>query len=362
MGRPSRVRVSARALAHNLKVAQRQASDSRIMTIVKADAYGHGLEWAAGVLEESGAHAFGVACIEEGIRLREAGIRCPVFILEGFFHPDELRAVQALDLGLVLHHPEQIEAVLEEGTEAAPIPCFLKVDSGMHRLGVSPREAPLHAERLARSPGVAWYGLLSHMARADTPDDPYNAGQIDCLRRVAAMLPDGCPLSLANSAALLALPHSHMDWVRPGLMLFGASPLEGRSGAELGLEPVLHLESRVIAVRHLEPGQWLGYGTGFQAEEPVRVGVVPLGYGDGYPRHLETGTPVRVGDKPTRTLGRVCMDMTFVDLSSLPEEGEDSLVELLGPGVPAEILARGAGTIPYEILCGLRNRLRRVTQ
>jgi len=243
----------------------------------------------------------------------------------------------------------------------SPVPCFLKVDTGMHRLGLDPEEAPSFAARLARAPGVDWHGLMSHMARADVPEDPYNARQIACMREVAETLPEDCPLSLANSAALLAIPEARMDWVRPGLMLYGASPLEDRSAAELGIEPVLRLESRVIAVRELARDQWLGYGTAFQAPEPMRVGVVPLGYGDGYPRHLGTGTPVLVAGQATRTLGRVCMDMVFVDLTHLPGAGEGSPVELLGPEVPAEVLAREAETIPYEILCGLRNRLRRVS-
>lgn len=362
MGRPTRIRLSADALAHNLGVVRAHAPDSRVMAVVKADAYGHGLEWAAGVLEAAGAEAFGVACIEEGVQLREAGVRAPVYILEGFFADDELQAAEALDLGLVLHRPDQVARVLEREAGGQPLACFLKVDTGMHRLGLDPAEAAELAPRLAAAPGLRWEGLLSHMARADDPADPYNRAQLEALTELAAAMPTRPELSLANSAALLELPATRLDWVRPGLMLYGASPFPDRDGAELGLAPVLRLESEVITARELAAGDWIGYGTGFRAEGPMRVGVVPLGYGDGYPRHLATGTPVRVAGQPSRTLGRVCMDMVFVDLDPVPEAGEGSPVELVGPAVPAEALARAAGTIPYEILCGLRNRLRRVAR
>lgn len=362
MGRPSRIRLSAAALEHNLGVVRRHAPGSQVMAVVKADAYGHGLEWAAAVLEAAGADALGVACIEEGVRLREAGVAAPVFILEGFFRDDELQAAEALDLGLVLHRKDQVAQVLGREAAGHPLHCFLKVDTGMHRLGLTPTEAAEWAPRLAHAEGVRWAGLMSHMARADTPQDPYNQGQIETLTGLGRSLPGPPPLSLANSAALLELPSARLDWVRPGLMLYGASPFADRDGAELGLEPVLRLESEIITVRQLAAGDWIGYGTGFQAERPMRVGVVPLGYGDGYPRHLGTGTPVQVAGHPSRTLGRVCMDMVFVDLEPVPEAEEGSPVELVGPAVPAEALARGAGTIPYEILCGLRNRLRRVVR
>ncbi|MEF8794474.1 alanine racemase [Thiohalorhabdus sp.] len=362
MARPSRVRLFADALEQNLGVVRRHAPNSRVMAVVKADAYGHGLEWVAGVLESAGADAFGVACIEEGVRLREAGIRAPVFILEGFFRDDELSAAESLELGLVLHRSDQVERVLAWKGTGPPLRCFLKVDTGMHRLGLEPETAAAWGARLAAAPGLRWEGLFSHMARADTPEDPYNRGQVEVLEATAAQLPERPALSLANSGALLEMPESRMDWVRPGLMLYGASPFPERDGADLGLKQVLRLESEIITVRRLEPGDWIGYGTGFQADRIMRVGVVPLGYGDGYPRHLETGTPVRVAGRPSRTLGRVCMDMVFVDLEPMPEAREGSPVELLGPEVPAEVLARAAGTIPYEILCGLRMRLQRLAR
>jgi len=360
--RPTRIQLSPRALRHNLSVARERGGEAGVMAVVKADGYGHGLEWVAGVLEEGGANAFGVVCIEEGVRLRDAGVRAPIFILQGFFREEELRAAEALDLGLVLHRPDQVQAVVQRSGDAFPLSCFLKVDSGMHRLGVAPAEVAPLARSLAAAPNVRWYGLLSHMARADMPDDPYNQRQLAALRTTADDLPGATGLSLANSAALLSRPDACLDWVRPGLMLYGASPFPGQEGEALGLAPVLRLESEVVAVRELAAGDWLGYGTAFQAERATRVGAVPVGYGDGYPRHLGTGTPVRVNGVATRTLGTVCMDMVFVDLDPVPEAAEGAEVELIGPGVPAERLARKAGTIPYEILCGLRSRLRRVVQ
>ena len=362
MGRPSRISLSADALEHNLGVVRGHAPQSRIMAVVKADAYGHGLEWVAGILESAGVDAFGVACIEEGVRLREAGLRAPVFILEGFFQDDELSTAEALDLGLVVHRSDQVERILSRRGGEQPLGCFLKVDTGMHRLGLDPQAAAEWAPRLAADPGVRWEGLLSHMARADAPDDPYNRDQIGALTSTAASLPHWPALSLANSAALMEIPEARLDWVRPGLMLYGASPFPQRDGTDLGLEPVLTLESEIMAVRQLAPGDWIGYGTGFQAESAMRVGVVPLGYGDGYPRHLETGTPVRVAGRRSRTVGRVCMDMLFVDLEPVPEAVEGSAVELLGPEIPVEVLARRAGTIPYEILCGLQPRIERLTR
>ncbi|HKL77930.1 MAG TPA: alanine racemase [Gammaproteobacteria bacterium] len=360
--RPTRILLSSRALRHNLAVARDHAGGARIMAVVKADGYGHGLEWVAGVLEEAGSEAFGVASIEEGVRLRDAGIRVPIFIFQGFFREDELRAAEALDLGLVLHRADQVRAVVRRPADAFPLSCFLKVDSGMHRLGVAPEAAPALARELAAAPQVRWYGLFSHMARADTPDDPYNGQQVAALNDVRDGLPAGTGRSLANSAALLALPGARMEWVRPGLMLYGASPFPEREGEAVGLQPVLRLESELIAVQTLAPGDWLGYGAAFQADRHTRVGVVPVGYGDGYPRHLGTGTPIRVNGVATRTLGRVCMDMLFVDLEPVPEAAEGAPVELMGPGVPAERLAGWAGTIPYEILCGLRSRIHRVTE
>ncbi len=328
------------------------------MAVVKAEAYGHGLVWAGAVLEGAGVDALGVACVEEGRRLREAGIRAPIFALEGFFREEELREAEGLRLGLVLHRPDQVMAVLTREAGRPTMPCFLKVDTGMHRLGVDPSQGEEIALRLARDPRVQWCGLLSHLARGDTPEDPYNASQLRLLSGMADRLSARPPLSLANSAGLMALPGTHLHWVRPGLMLYGVSPFPEDTGSEVGLKPVLRLESEVVATRELNPGDWLGYGTGFQSDRSKRVGIVPLGYGDGYPRCLGTGTPVRIQGKTSQLLGRVCMDMLFVDLDPIPEAGPGSPVELMGPEVPAEVLARQGSTIPYELLCGLRDRIR----
>lgn len=356
MARPTRIHRDPDALRHNLAVARRHAPHSRLMAVVKAEAYGHGLVWAGAILEAAGVDALGVACPEEGLALREAGVGCPVYVLEGFFEPGEIETAAERGLGLVLHRADQVTAVLERPAHAAPLDCFLKVDSGMHRLGFPPAEAAGLAARLREHSAVRWQGLLSHLARADEPLDPYNGHQRAVLGELRSELGGSVPLSLANSGAVLAQPDAHWDWVRPGLMLYGASPFADRGAAELDLWPVMRVTSRVEAVRDLAPGDWIGYGRGFQAEVAMRVGVVPIGYGDGYPRHLPTGAPVAVAGTVTRLLGQVCMDMIFVDLTPVPAAEPGAKVELLGPAVPVEGLAEAAGTIPYEVLCNLHRR------
>lgn len=356
MARPTRIHRDPDALRHNLAVARRHAPHSRIMAVVKAEAYGHGLVWAGRILEAEGADALGVACPEEGLALRTAGVVCPVYVLEGFFEPGDVEEAAQRGLGLVLHRRDQVEAVLGRSGEAAPLDSFLKVDSGMHRLGVGAAEAAELAPRLARHGAVRWQGLLSHLARADEPGDAYNAEQRAVLEELRERVGGETPLSLANSGAVLGQPAAHFDWVRPGLMLYGASPFGEGQGADLGLSPVKRVTSTIDTVRELAPGDWIGYGQGFRAEAPMRVGVVPIGYGDGYSRHLPTGAPVAVAGRRSRLLGRVCMDMVFVDLEPAPEAGPGTPVELLGPSVPVEDLARAAGTIPYELLCNLRER------
>jgi alanine racemase len=359
VARPTRIHRDPEALRHNLAVARWHAPHSRVMAVVKAEAYGHGLVWAGRILEAEGVDALGVACLEEGLALREAGIHCPVYVLEGFFEPGEVAEAAARELGLVLHRREQVEEVLARSAGDPPLDCFLKVDSGMHRLGFDRDAVPDLVDRLQRHDGVRWQGLLSHLARADEPADPYNAGQRAVLEDLRHELGADLPLSLANSGAVLAQPAAHFDWVRPGLMLYGASPFAQWSAQELGLRPVKRVTSRVETVRELAAGDWIGYGQGFRAEAAMRVGVVPIGYGDGYSRHLPTGTAVMVAGRSSRLLGRVCMDMIFVDLTPAPDVGGGAEVELLGPSVPAETLAQAAGTIPYELLCNLRGRSER---
>jgi alanine racemase len=356
LARPTRIHCDPQALRHNLAVVRSHAPRSRVMGVVKAEAYGHGLTWAGAVLADAGVDALGVACLEEAQRLRQAGVTCPVFLLAGTFEPEEVEQAAAEGLGLVLHREEQVAAVRQRPGHARPLPCFLKVDSGMHRLGFSPTEAAEMVPTLRDHPAVQWHGVLSHLARADDPGDPYNAEQRAVLEDLRRRTGPELPLSLANSGAVLAQPEAHWDWVRPGLMLYGASPFPASRGRDLGLRPVMRVTSRVEAVRQLAAGEWLGYGRGFCADREMRVGVVPMGYGDGYSRHLPTGTPAVVEGESTRLLGRVCMDLLFVDLDAVPQAGVGSPVELVGPSVPIEDLADRAGTIPYELLCNLRGR------
>lgn len=365
MSRPTQALISSGALQHNLAVVRAHAPQSRIMAVVKADAYGHGAPMVARTLAQAGVDGLAVACLEEALTLRQQQIFLPIFILDGPFAPADLPEISRWRLGVVLHNRRQLQWLLD-APQDFPVDVFVKVDTGMHRLGFAPLELPAVLAHLVHAPGVRLRGLLSHLARADTPEDWYNANQMDGFREAAAHLPQtpGLELSLASSAGILRLPQSHYQWVRPGLMLYGMSPFAAEDGLALGLRPVLQLRSELIAIRDLRPGEWLGYGAGFRADVPTRVGVVAAGYGDGYPRSLGTGTPALVGGRRTRLLGRVSMDMLFVDLTPLPgaQLGDEVVLmgEQGGERVTVEELAALCGTIPYELTCRLQGRVLRV--
>ncbi len=348
--RPIRARISAGAMAHNLRLARRHAGTARVLAVVKANAYGHGLSRARRAF--AAADGFAVLTLEEAAALRQLGVGQPILLLEGPFSADELGLCADLDLWPVLHAPEQLDW-LERMPPSRPLSVFLKFDSGMHRLGF-----PLdgHAQRIARvqaMPGVADIVLMTHFAQADEP-----AG-VDWQLRPFLSVVDACglPWSSANSAALLRHRGTEGNWVRPGIMLYGSSPFADTTAAQLGLRAAMRLESELIGVRTILPGEGVGYGLSFRADRPMRVGVVACGYADGYPRHAPTGTPVAVGGRPTRTLGRVSMDMLCVDLSGCPEAGWGSPVELWGETVPVDAVAAAAGTVGYELLCALAARV-----
>ncbi|MND32066.1 Alanine racemase [compost metagenome] len=347
--RPARALIDFQALRHNYRLA-REVSGAKALAVVKADAYGHGAVRCAEALEDE-ANGFAVACIEEALELRAAGIRKPILLLEGFFEADELALIQEHDFWTVVHANWQLEAI-ERSSLRKPLTVWLKLDSGMHRVGLHPAEYRDAYQRLKTSGKVEKIVLMSHFARADELDCASSTEQVAVFEQVRAGLAD--EVSLRNSPALLGWPQVPSDWVRPGIMLYGATPFEQAHPLAERLKPVMTLESRIISVRELPAGQPVGYGAKFVTERPTRVGVVAMGYADGYPRHAPTGTPVSIDGQPSRLIGRVSMDMLTVDLSELPQAGLGSRVELWGNEVLASDVAARAGTIPYQIFCNLR--------
>lgn len=347
--RPARALIDLDALRHNYRLA-RELSGARALAVVKADAYGHGAVRCAQALEAE-ADGFAVACIEEALVLREAGIRAPILLLEGFFEADELTLIEQHDLWCVVHAQWQVEAI-EQARLSRPITLWLKLDSGMHRVGLHPAEYQDAYRRLLASGKVSKIVLMSHFARADELDCGRTAEQLAVFQQAREGL--SAEVSLRNSPAVLGWPQVPSDWVRPGIMLYGATPFEDAQEQAASLQPVMTLESKVISVRELPAGEPVGYGARFIADRPTRVGVVAMGYADGYPRHAPTGTPVAVDGQLTRLIGRVSMDMLTVDLTDLPQAGLGSRVELWGKRVLASDVATAAGSIPYQIFCNLR--------
>jgi alanine racemase len=355
MTRPVRARIDLKALQHNFSLARQAVGASKILAVIKANAYGHGAIPVARALP--GADAFALASVEEAVQLREAGITTPLVLLEGVFAADELDAVAAHDLQVVVHSPEQVEW-LERAPAAMPLHLWLKVDTGMHRLGFAPAQLLEYRRRLSSL--VAARGgslrLMSHLACADAPKHPANDRQLAAFRTLDA---DGLERSLANSAAMLSRQDMHFDWVRPGIMLYGASPFDPAAARQTVLQPVMSLESRLIAVYARRKGDSIGYGHTWTCPRDMPVGVAAAGYGDGYPRHAPAGTPVLVNGCIAPLIGRVSMDMVCVDLSEQPGARAGDPVRLWGEGLPVESVAESAGTISYEVLCNVSPRVPR---
>jgi alanine racemase len=355
MSRPIQARLDQGALESNLGVARRAAPSARIMAVIKAEGYGHGLLQVAAAL--SAADGFALLDIQDAVQLREAGFRQTLLLLEGCFDAQELAVTAEYDLACVIHSAWQV-ALLDAYPGRATLDVWLKVNSGMNRLGFPPQQAAQALEQLRRHRAVRSVTLMTHFANADEARGI--AEPLALFNDLAA--PHRMPRSLANSAALLRYPETHGDWVRPGLMLYGASPFAPESGKQfsaqqLGLRPAMTLRSRIIAVQELRPGDEIGYGALFRAEHAMRVGIVACGYADGYPRHAPSGTPLLVDGQRTQTLGRVSMDMLCADLSKLPQADVGSTVTLWGEGMPVEEVARAAGTASYELLCALTARV-----
>ena len=350
MSRPTIATIDSAALAHNLQVVRHHAPRSRVMAVIKANAYGHGLERAARAL--SGADAFGLIELESAVRLREFGYRQPIVLLEGCFEATEMPLLARHGISTVVHSDEQIE-MFHLLQQPAAIDVFVKVNTGMNRLGFEGALLPLAVAKLRRQHAVKSVTLMTHFASADEPRGI--AWQMQVLERAADGL--GLPRSLANSAAIMRYPETHADWVRPGIMLYGCSPFAEYTGAQLGLKPTMTLETRVIAIQKLRRGDTVGYGGLYTAERDAVIGIAACGYADGYPRHAPTGTPVTVDGRPSRTVGRVSMDMLCVDLSAIPRARVGSRVVLWGESVPVEHVAQAAGTVGYQLLCAIAPRV-----
>ncbi len=349
--RPLLARISFAALAHNLAAARAAAGPARLWAVVKANAYGHGLTRAAHALAD--ADGFAVLTLEEAAVLRELGVRQPVLLLEGYFDATEIPACYELGLTPVVHHAEQL-GMLDRSARSGTLNLYLKFNSGMNRLGFA---LPEMERVIERAQALAQGGMLTLMTHFATADEAAGvAWQLAPFLERARR--HRLPLSLANSAALLRHPDSRADWVRPGIMLYGASPFADTGAAALGLRPVMTLTSEIIAVQELAPGEGVGYGLAWRAAQVARVGIVACGYADGYPRHAPGGTPVLVAGRRSALVGRVSMDMLAVDLSGLPQAGVGSPVTLWGEGLPVEEVAAAAGTISYELLCALAPRVR----
>jgi alanine racemase len=345
--------IDTAALRHNLGVARSRAAGARVMAVIKANAYGHGVLQSAKALAE--ADGFAVARLDEGLALRAAGLTNRVLLLEGVFSPQQLALAAQQRFELMVHNAEQL-AMLDGFAGAERISAWIKVDTGMNRLGFRVEDFAAAHARLANNPRIEPQPtLVTHLASADDRRDAKTAQQLEQFRAVTAGLPGA--RSIANSAGVLAWPATRGDWVRPGLMLYGLSPFPSGTGSDLGLRAAMSLQSEVIAVKPVPAGETVGYGGAWRADRDTRIAVVAAGYGDGYPRSTASGAPVQINGRRAPLVGRVSMDMITVDVTDLPAVSVGDPVVLWGEGVPAEEIAQHAGTIAYELICGVSQRV-----
>ncbi|MBW3566863.1 MAG: alanine racemase [Proteobacteria bacterium] len=352
MTRATRADINLDALRHNLAEIRKRAPGSRVLAVIKANAYGHGIEPVSRALRE--ADAFAVACIDEAMRVRDAGITNPVVLLEGVFTPEEQAQAAANNFEIVVHCARQLEWLRHYS--GAPLRVWLKLDSGMNRLGFKPEDFRAAWDALRALKCVSdTPRFMTHLAKADERDAEFTGRQIQVFDEITSVLPG--ERSIANSAGTLAFPESHRDWVRPGGLLYGVSPLVDSNGLDEGLLPVMTVSTELIAVKNLREGESIGYGGQWCAPKSMAYGIAAVGYGDGYPRHAPSGTIVLVNNQRAQLIGRVSMDMIAIDLREQPNAKPGDPVVLWGRGLPLEELADSSGTITYELLCRVTQRV-----
>lgn len=346
------------ALLDNITLIKKIAPESKLLAIIKANAYGHGALKVAQAIEHlddgHSVSGFGVARLEEAIALRESGVELPIVLLEGFYAPQDLELLVKYNLETVVHCPMQLEA-LESANLKQSLKVWLKLDTGMHRLGVSVEDFADFKQRLNDSDNVSSpIHYISHFACADDKASPLTQQQLDCLASVTD--PSECR-SIAASAGILAWPESHLDWVRPGIIMYGISPFDDKTGTDLGFKPVMTLNSHLISVKKVKAGESVGYGATWAPKQDTYVGVVAIGYADGYPRSAPNGTPVWINGRNAKISGRVSMDMLCIDLGPESQDQVGDLVELWGHNLPVETVAAHVGTIAYELVTQLTSRV-----
>lgn len=340
------------ALSNNYHLIRSLSPNAKVLAVLKANAYGHGLELIANALPH--ADAFGVARIDEALALRAAGIVKPIVLLEGFFAEEDIDTLAANNLQTIVHNEQQLAAIVNANLDT-PIKVWLKIDTGMHRLGINPEQLTAFHQALSQSKNVQQpLVLMSHLGCADDKANPATTKQIALFDELSANFL--LEKSLANSAGVLQWPESHYQWIRPGLLLYGVSPLAANVHIE-GIAPVMTLQSSLISVRKIAAGETVGYGGTWVSKHATTIGVIAIGYGDGYPRHAPNGTPVLVNGRRVPLIGRVSMDMISVDLGMLSTDQVGDIATLWGKGLAVEEVAVFATTIPYELLCNITRRV-----
>ncbi len=358
MTRRTELVIRPASLQHNARRARALARGAEVYAMVKADGYGHGLSLVAQSLA-SEVDGFGIAVIEEAVALREAGVTAPLMLLEGCFDEGEWRLAQQLDIQVVIHTQAQLES-LARAQLHGDLDVWLKIDTGMHRIGLPVRSLPAVLQQLGTHPTITVVGLMTHFACADMADDAMSAAQLAELSRWSTQY--GLPLSAANSAAIFRYPESLGARVRPGIMLYGSSPFADQSADALDLKVTQQLRAPIIAINDVPKGDSVGYGASWRARRDSRIAVVAIGYGDGYPRYAANGAPVAVAGARTETVGRVSMDMVTVDVTDLPQTQIGDMVELWGDTVSVDEVAAFCGTISYELFCQVTARPHRIIE
>jgi len=356
VSRPTHVHIDALALLHNVNRIKQLAPGKKIIAMVKANAYGCGVSSVIPVLDGH-VDAYGVACIEEAMNIRNLGSLTDCVLFQGVFSKDELPIVANKNFQCVIHKEQQLDWLLSTSLPTK-IKVWVKVNTGMHRLGFERKVVPRVINDLRNCPWVQEeIVIMTHLACADEPENPYNKLQLNNFRLIKTPNKN-ISFSIANSAAILELPSMHTDYIRPGIMLYGVSPFKEKIGRDLGLLPVMRLSSIVSTIHNYPPFSPIGYNATWQSDKPTKIGVVPIGYGDGYPRHISANTPVWINGYKAPIVGRVSMDMLTIDLTNCPSVKEGDIVELWGNNIPVETIAKSAGTSAYELISQLSPRVR----